>query len=405
MIPLDEVLESLDLSRAQPGIGFLEALFSRFNARVPFESASKILRDREIADPSAKPRRPEVFWGDHLELGTGGTCFARVAAFDALLSALGFRTRRLLGRVGRDFDHAGLAVETPAGETLADVGFPLPGLIPSGAERVETALAELAVEKTERGTRVRWVDGVPDETRALELFAPTVSESEYDAHWRATFAPGARFLTRIAMRRDLENRTVSYAGGEVRVDDRHSRLRVPLAPADRAAALSEIFGIEREILERAFAIVPEPAPTDAAAMLTAYLETSATPADAYARIASPAGYRRLVEGVAEVAREEPMAGGFRLTLAAPGRGEDPDAAVDEVELEPAARTLHLTRRTSLGGSALRSSYAAEEREGKTYLIREAALGSARADLLRNDSLRGRLAGTLALDLLAWARML
>ena len=56
-------------------------------------------------------------------------------------------------------------------------------------------------------------------------------------------------------------------------------------------------------------------------------------------------------------------------------------------------------------SRSRSAYRVEEREGRTYLIREATLSGAREDLLRNDSLRGRFAGTLAVDLLAWARML
>ncbi|MGE5413410.1 MAG: arylamine N-acetyltransferase, partial [Syntrophomonadaceae bacterium] len=126
MISADEILAALDLSRAEPGAGFLEALFARFIAKVPFENASKILRDREVADPREKPREPETFWRDHLALGTGGTCFARVVAFDWLLGTLGFRSRRLLGRVACDDDHASLIVETAAGERIVDVGFPLP---------------------------------------------------------------------------------------------------------------------------------------------------------------------------------------------------------------------------------------------------------------------------------------
>src|SRR5262245_57323639 len=263
MIPTDDILESLDLSRAEPGIGFLDALFRRFNAQVPFENATKILRDRDVADAAAKPRTPEIFWADHLELGSGGTCFARVAAFDALLSALGFRTRKLLGRVERDFDHAGLLVEAeaetaaPAGEVLADVGFPLPALIPPGVERLETALAELSIARTPRGTAVAWVDGVPEGPRALELFDEPVTEERFREHWRKTFHPGSRFLTRLSMRRDLENRSVSFAGGEIRVDDRHARLRIPLAPFAAPARLAEIFGIDRDLLERASALLPE----------------------------------------------------------------------------------------------------------------------------------------------------
>ncbi|HEY4231503.1 MAG TPA: arylamine N-acetyltransferase [Thermoanaerobaculia bacterium] len=422
MIPgetLDEILESLDLSRAQPGAGFLEALFTRFNARVPFENATKILRDREVADPAAKPRLPEIFWADHLAFGSGGTCFARVAAFDALLTALGFRTRRLLGKVGRDFDHAGLAVETPAGEVIADVGFPLPGLIPPGAERVDTTLAELAVEKTERGIRVEWQDGVPEGPRALELFAPTVTEDEYATQWRRTFAPGSRFLTLFSMRRDLDNRTVSYAEAEIRVDDRHSRLRIPVAPAAAPRLLAEVFGIEEELLERALAAFGENSPpsTEATlsapsstATLTAYLEVAAAPAEAYARIATPAAYRRLVEGVAEVISEEsaPTAGGFRVVLGAPGRLPDSrEQASDDLIPDPAALRMRQERRTSSGVPA-RSAWAAQARDGRTYLLRELFLQRSQEDLLgflRNDSMRGRLAGALALDLLAWARLL
>jgi arylamine N-acetyltransferase len=403
---IDEILESLDLSRAQPGIGFLEALFLRFNARVPFENATKILRDREIADPAEKPRTPEIFWADHLELGSGGTCFARIAAFDALLSALGFSTRRLLGRVEHDGDHAGLAVAAPAGEVLADVGFPLTAVIPAGVERLETALAELAITRTARGTAVAWLDGVPEGPRGLELFSETVSEERYREHWRKTFRPDSRFLTRVAMRRNLENRSISYAEGEVRVDDRHARLRIPLAPAAAPAMLSELFGIERELLERAFALVEPKTPSIAEPRLTAYLEVAASPGEAYARIASPAGYRGLVGKVAAVIREEPTSNGFRLTLGEPDGSDAATAAaqlVDEVTPEPASRRLAVVRRT--GTAEARSDYAVEERSGRTYLIREASPRASREDLLRNDSLRGRLAGALALDLLAWARLL
>lgn len=408
---IGEILEALDLSRAQPGIGFLEALFTRFNARVPFENATKILRDREIADVSDKPRTPEIFWADHLASGSGGTCFARVAAFDALLSALGFRTRRLLGRVEHDGDHAGLLVEseTAGGDVLADVGFPLPALLPANAERVESARAELAITRTARGIAVEWVDGVPEGPRALELFSETVSEERFAEHWRRTFRPGSKFLKRIAMRRDLENRSVSYAGGFLRVDDRHSRLRVALGPAQEPAAqrLSEIFGIDAEILARAFALVGEDPTPETESTLTAYLEVAASPEEAYARIAPAEGYRALVEKVADVVSQEPTATGYRLTLASPGapREAQQAAAVDEVSPEPSSLTIRLERRMRASASPARSSYAAQRRGGKTYLLRELRLGGSREDLLRNDSMRGRLAGSLALDLLAWARML
>lgn len=401
MIPVEEVLEALDLSRAEPGSGFLEALFARFNAKVPFENASKILRDAEIADPNEKPRTPDVFWGDHLERGTGGTCFARVAAFDTLLTALGFRTRRHLGMVRNHQDHAALFVETPAGEVIADVGFPLPALLPARAGHVETALAGLRLTATARGWHVAFEGGVPEGPREIEIFGAPVSPEEYRERWRDTFRPPALFLQEVAIRADRGNRAVSFARGEVRVDDLHSRLRVPL-PEPREAALAELFGVDRDVLARAFAAAGNPGPSSSNAALTAYLEADASPEAAFAAIASPEGYRRLVGGVADVVAEERTAAGYRLRLSA--GGGDPGATLeDEVTPDPDSNALSVVRRG--GSSESRSSWRAEERAGKTWLLREAALSGAREDLLRNDSLRGRLAGSLAVDLLAWARML
>jgi hypothetical protein len=399
-LEVDEILDSLDLSRAQPGSGFLEALFARFNAKVPFENASKILRDAAVEDPASKPRTPEIFWVDHLELGTGGTCFARVAAFDALLQELGFRTRRVLGRVREPGDHAALLVGTREGESIVDVGFPLPALVPARAGRIETAIGALEVEAGEEGFAIGFEGGVPEGPRSIQIRSATVPGAVYLAHWRQTFRKGAPFLQEVTLRRDLGNRVLGFARGEARVDDLHSRLRVPL-PGSRSGALAALFGMDEALLARAFALVGDPALASADTTLTAYLETRAAPETAFSAIATPSGYRRLVEGVAEVSEPRETPGGFRLTLAA---GGDSSASLEEdVTVDSPGRRISVARRS--GAAEQRSSWQAEVREGRTWLLREATLPGSREDLLRNDSLRGRLAGTLAVDLLAWARML
>ena len=400
-ISADEILDALDLSRAEPGAGFLEALFARFNAKVPFENATKIMRDRDVSDPAQKPRGPDTFWGDHLALGTGGTCFARVAAFHWLLEALGFRSRRVLGRVVRDGDHAALMVATPAGECLVDVGFPLPALLPSRAGIVGTPAGDVEVVETALGFGVRFREGVPEGPRELEIFREPVPDERFAAVWRETFRPGSRFLLEVCLRRDLGHRVLSWAAGEVRVDDRHSRLRVPVPSP---GAIAEVFEVDPSVLSRAFAITGAPRGGGETASLSAYLETAAAPAEALAAIASPEGYRRLLDGVAEVVSAETLPDRFRLTLRPPGGGSDAPAIEDEVALAAASGRLAVARRGASGGS-FESCYRAIARNGRSYLVREAALPGRGEELLRNDSLRGRLAGTLAVDLLAWARML
>ena len=406
MIPTDEILEALELPRSEPGPGYLQALFARFNERVPFESASKIVRNADVPRLDEKARTPEIFWSDKLASGAGGTCFARVAAFHALLSELKFVSRFALGRVRADFDHAALRMTLDGREWIADVGFPLPALLSGAAEEVEeieTPRGSLRVTPGARGRRVEILGGVPEGPRELEIFNAPVSPAELLEKWEKTWRLDSTFLTSVVLHREKDGRAVSFASGEIRVDDRHSRTRLPLT-APRATALEEQFGVGAELLQRAFAIAGDPEPEIASAEVNVYLEVDASARAAFDTIASVEGYRGLMEGVARVVQEEPVGESWRLRLAPPAAGSDPaeasSAAIDE-EITPDRAGLAL--RVRRGGRD--SFFQAIERGGRTFLLRRLVLDGARPDLLRNDSLRGRFAGTLAVDLLAWARRL
>jgi len=405
MIPTEEILEALELPRSGPGIGYLQALFARFNERVPFESASKIVRNAEVPRLAEKARTPEIFWSDYMASGAGGTCFARVAAFEALLSELQFVSRFALGRVQADFDHAALRVTLDGREWIADVGFPLQALLSGEAaevEEIETPRGSLRVTPGARGRRVEILGGVPEGPRELEIFNPPVSKVEFLEKWEKTWRPESKFLTSVVLHREKDGRAVSFASGEIRVDDRHSRTRLPLA-APRAPALEEQFGVAGELLQLAFAIAGDPEPAIASAEIDVYLEVDASAEAAFDAIATVEGYRGLMEGVARVVAEEPAGEGWRLRLEPPSSaGDEPaqtaSAAIDE-EITPDRTALALrVRRGSRD-----SFYQALERGGRTFLLRRLVLDGARPDLLSNDSLRGRFAGTLAVDLLAWAR--
>jgi N-acetyltransferase len=337
---------------------------------------------------------PDVFWSDFLDSGSGGTCFARVAAFDALLQSLGFASRKVLGRVLFEFDHAALFVTVGGREWLADVGFPLPALLPAGGGEVETEAALLSASETERGLEARFLSGVPDGQRRLEVFRAPVADEEFLAHWRATFRPDSKFLGAVSVQRRDGPRVVTFTRGEIRVDDRHTRTRIPLA-GDRAPRLAELFGMDEALLRRAFSIAGDPEPEFADARVTAWLSFEADPERAFGAIETPDGYRQLMEGVADVTGE-----GWRFRLSPPGTAEA--GFEEEVTPDPGRRALEVERRYGdgrMGSLSLR----VDVHEGETWLVREAVLSGAREDLLKNDSARGRMAGTLAVDLLAWSR--
>ena len=97
-----------------------------------------------------------------------------------------------------------------------------------------------------------------------------------------------------------------------------------------------------------------------------------------------------------------MGGGvWRMRLspsAAAGEGSQADIE-EEITVDAPTRTLRVLR------GSQESFYQVLLRGKKTYLVRRLVLPGPRLDLVRNDSLRGRFAGTLAVDLLAWARLL
>lgn len=291
-------------------------------------------------------------------------------------------------------------------EVLADVGFPLPALLRTREGETETRLLTLKTSLTDRGFRVDFSGGMPEGPRGLEVFRAPVSEEEFAERWRQTFKPESRFLGGVSLRLQEEGRIVSFSRGEVRVDDLHSRLRLPLA-SPRADRLEEIFGVDREHLGRAFASVGDPDPSIADTLLTAYLEVEASPEGAFAAIATPAGYRDLMKGVAEVTGEEVTEDGWRLDLCAPvaeDRAGGGEARFSE-RVVPDREARRLTVRRAYGNRVQDSAFAVEDYGEKTNLLRSVTLPGAREDLLRNDSARGRMAGTLAVDLLAWSRML
>lgn len=406
MLATADILESLDLHPEESSYRFLERLFARFNARVPFETVSKILRDADATDPAAKAGSAESFWQEHLAWGAGGTCFGRVAAFSALLEGLGFRVERLLGRVEADFDHAALRVRTERGPVLADVGFPLSALLPEAEGETETPLAGLEVRRSPRGWAVVFRGGVPDGPPGLEIFGEPVPEADFLARWQSTFRPDSRFLRGVGVRRMEEQRVLFFTRGEVRVDDRHSRLAVPVA-APRARRIAELFGMEEIPVQRALTRTSDPSSELTGATLTAYLETRAAPDTAFAAIGSPDAYRRLMSGVASIASCEGSPTHWRLELQAPEAGSPPAAGdagfAEDVTADPEGRRLDVRR--IYPGRSYDSSFETRSLRGSTYLLRRVTFDGAREDLLRNDSARGRLAGTLAIDLLAWARQI
>lgn len=140
----DVAKDFLSLARAKPGRPDFEHLggFMRAFRRFPYENLTKIIRAREFQDSEKRLRMPDVVLGDHLEIGTGGTCFSLTYFFEQILRFAGFETYPVLcdRSYGPD-THCALIVSIEADRYLVDPGYLMdqPLRIPDLGEAVQAS--------------------------------------------------------------------------------------------------------------------------------------------------------------------------------------------------------------------------------------------------------------------------
>lgn len=389
---VDEILEAIGVVRRPVGPEFLSDLFEAFDRAVLFESPSKIARCADIDVLAFRPRSPDLFWSEHLALGTGGTCFSRVGAFAALTEALGFLPQKVIGSISSPRSHAAVLFTVSDRPWLVDVGYPLPEIRPLESGYFETALGSCALALSKAHAELRFVSG-PEAGRTIDYALAPVSDGEFREAWESTAAPTSPFLKDVVLRRRDGHRVLRYFAGEIQILDAHSKTMIPLMP-DRAAKLSEIFSIDVSVLRRAFAIVGEREPSRTTARVEAYREIE----DAervFAELGSANGYRRFLSGLGEATVDGTGPGRWRAVL----KNDRGNAIVEEIELAPETETLQIRR----PGGLTHTGFSLDRTAGEPRLVRYAELPDAREEFLRSDLGRGRIAGMLAMDLLAVSR--
>jgi hypothetical protein len=392
LIDLDAVLEALGVERRAPDRRLLEDVFEAFNAKVPFESATKILR-RHDGPPGGLLVAAEEFWRGFLEKGSGGTCFARVEGFDALAAGLGFSPRKILGSVEKPGDHAALVIDAGGVPLLCDVGFPLPGVLVLAPHEGVLPLAEYRLELEAGRARFEYLSG-PRAGESVGFDLDEVSPAAFEERWRATFAAPSKFLENVVLLRHEPHRAIRFFRGVVSLDDAHTRTRIPLS-APRAGKLEKIFEIAGELLSRAFVLAGDPEPESRAARIEAFLPDPRAE-EMFRFVASPEGYLRFLRGVGEARLISAVPNGFTVGL----RGPDGAEIAEEVSVLPDERRLEARREEGLR----RTGFRVEDFRGTRRLVRFAELPDAREEFLRADAGRGRIAGLLAMDLLALSRL-
>ena len=255
---VDAILAHLHVERQVPNLAFLDALIDAYGRRVPWESASRIVRRDELDDPGACPRWPERFWAEAQARGTGGTCFESNLAFFTLLQALGFHGYLTINNMLETIGCHTASVITLHGQPyLVDAGYPILCAMPLDPQQPterQTRYLNYRVSPTDNGQYL--VENTPHpKPYMFHLIDVPVDESTYVSATSADYGAGGLFLDRVIIRRNVDGdvwrfdaNTVPlvlerFHGGERSVSD---------VSEQTAERVGKHFGIDAELLAAAF---------------------------------------------------------------------------------------------------------------------------------------------------------
>jgi len=246
-----------------PPRGDLSALraLARSFSNLPYENLSKILVSSET-----RLRLPLEVMGDHLELGTGGTCFSLTELLRVLVTHCGLRCYPVMAHMRHGANiHCALRVEAGGRAYLVDPGYLLPrpleleertpeeppeaghpvivaaGSLPGAPPGIPPGDFDLfTAEQHGYKWRYRFSDSSP-------------TEEEFFARWRQSFdLPGMRSL--VATRRDDAGARVYLHNHKLRVQGAdHKRTRNVRASLE--ASVEQTFGIDPRVTSEARAIL------------------------------------------------------------------------------------------------------------------------------------------------------
>lgn len=233
---------------------------ARAFARLPYENLTKIIKDAGAVNPAKARRAPAEVIADHIELGTGGTCFSLTAAFLHLVRSLGWQAEPILAdRAYGNNTHCALLVLIDGSLHLLDPGFLIVEPIrldTDTCQELKTPFNRLVLEPhPERGKLDLSTIQESHRTYRLTFKLQPVDAGEFLKAWDASFEWEMMhypLLSRVANSRQLYLR-----GGRFQVRSARMIQRSEISQNDLPARIESDFGIARSVAVRALSILKE----------------------------------------------------------------------------------------------------------------------------------------------------
>ena len=247
---MQRLLSFLGLARETPSLDYLDRLVREHQARVPFETLTKLV-DYEPGRRQGDFMPPLALYVDRIvHRGAGGLCWTLARGFHALLTDLGFDASLMLMAPG----HCCVRVELPEGPQYADVGYAAPlfrayPLFESFAlhtprERFEYRVGAEGIVVSREPGPVKRLDPRP---RRLDELQPEIVAAN---DWNAPQS----FLHRLLYARPVDGVFTSYRDGTLTRHVADGPARVEVDPGEAAEMLAQVFGLDAALYREAVAV-------------------------------------------------------------------------------------------------------------------------------------------------------
>jgi len=238
---------------AEPTLDVLQGLMTAHTTSIPFENLDPLM-GRPVDDLS-----PEALFDKLVHRRRGGYCYEQNGLMGYALAEIGFRVRRLAGRVvwmqppdaptGAQ-THTVLAVTFPgsAGSYLVDVGFG--GQTPTSPLRMETGTVQQTTHEQyrlqDRGEGLVLQSELRGEWQPLYEFC-TRTAPDIDlkvGSWYVSTNPSSFFVTSLMAARVVDDGRLNLAGRDLTIHRADGSEKISLADAAAVVdALGDRFGV------------------------------------------------------------------------------------------------------------------------------------------------------------------
>lgn len=254
---MNRVLTYLNITAGPPTLELLGNLIHAFVRHVPWESAFRIVRRSRCSALDSCPRWPEEFWREHLNAGSGGTCFETNYAFYFLLRAMAYDCYLTINDMGQSIGcHTAIIVIIDNKKWLVDAGFPLYAVLPLnpfGDVYVPSPILHYVV-RAEGSNRYQIERRPHPKSYAFTLLDQPVSEVQYRAATAADYGPHGHFLDRVIIHKVINEVLWRFNSDErpYRLENfENGRRGEELIDRNAAAALALKFGMDEDVLRLA----------------------------------------------------------------------------------------------------------------------------------------------------------